>query len=196
LDVLRPIPPDEGRARVFLTGDIHTTWAADLPVDPGTYTGTPTAASPSAVIEFVCPSITSDNLDEITGSPPRTTSQVVETGILLQNRSHQEGRARLARLLGPRPDARADPVRHVLRLRPREPQATQQFFRGLASAKGSRTVTRARAPIPSDRPDLSEEPEEPSGGTNLRNEARTGAAAAGLLAASVVRLRSRGTPAD
>jgi alkaline phosphatase D len=48
---------------VFLTGDIHSTWAADLPaVDGGA----------SVATEFVCPSITSDNLNEILGLPPRS----------------------------------------------------------------------------------------------------------------------------
>lgn len=66
---------------VFLTGDIHSGWACDLPVDAGTY-----PASETVGTEFVCTSVTSDNLDEIVGSPPRTTSVAVENGILTANR--------------------------------------------------------------------------------------------------------------
>lgn len=50
----------------FLTGDIHSSWACDLPLDAGSY---PT--SPSVAVELVGTSITADNLDEILGLPPR-----------------------------------------------------------------------------------------------------------------------------
>ncbi|MCM2576802.1 alkaline phosphatase D family protein [Streptomyces meridianus] len=66
---------------VFLTGDIHSSWAADVPLDAGTY-----PASPSVAAELVCTSVTSDNLDEITKSPPRTTSVAVEESIKTANR--------------------------------------------------------------------------------------------------------------
>jgi alkaline phosphatase D len=66
---------------VFLTGDIHSAWANDLPADAGTY-----PASPSLATEFVCTSVTSNNLDDMTGSPPRTTSLTVEAGIQADNR--------------------------------------------------------------------------------------------------------------
>ena len=66
---------------VFLTGDIHSGWACDLPADPGTYR----VDGESVGTEFVCTSVTSDNLDEITGSPPRSTSLVVEQGIQKSN---------------------------------------------------------------------------------------------------------------
>jgi alkaline phosphatase D len=36
--------------------------------------------------EFVCTSVTSNNLDDTTGSPPRTTSLTVEAGIQTNNR--------------------------------------------------------------------------------------------------------------
>jgi alkaline phosphatase D len=53
----------------FLTGDIHSSWACDVP-----HNGV------SAAVEFVGPSITSDNLNEILGVPPRTPMTVqVET---------------------------------------------------------------------------------------------------------------------
>ena len=49
---------------VVLTGDIHSSWANDLPLDPvpGRDGGT------SAGVEFVCPSVTSDGFKEVLGS--------------------------------------------------------------------------------------------------------------------------------
>lgn len=71
---------------VFLTGDIHTSWACDVPLDAGTYAGSPNVMSPSGGIEIVCPSVTSDNLDEIAGVPPRTASLTVEAAFRATNR--------------------------------------------------------------------------------------------------------------
>jgi alkaline phosphatase D len=68
---------------VFLTGDIHSGWACDLPLDAGTY---PLESGRSVATEFVCTSVTSDNLDDMTGSPPRTSSLAVEAGIQANNR--------------------------------------------------------------------------------------------------------------
>ena len=66
---------------VFLTGDIHSAWACDLPYDVATY-----PISESAGVEFVCTSVTSNNLKDITGSPARTTSLAVEATIQGNNR--------------------------------------------------------------------------------------------------------------
>jgi alkaline phosphatase D len=69
---------------VFLTGDIHSSWACDLPLEPGNY-----PLSRSVATELVCTSVTSNNLDDITGSPPRTTSLAVEEAIKTGNRHVQ-----------------------------------------------------------------------------------------------------------
>ena len=66
---------------VFLTGDIHSGWACDLPLDAGTYPITKSVAT-----EFVCTSVTSNNLKDITNTPSRTTSLAVEAGIQTTNR--------------------------------------------------------------------------------------------------------------
>jgi len=66
---------------LFLTGDIHSGWACELPYDVATY-----PVGGSAGVEFVCSSVTSNNLKDITGSPPRTTSLAVEETIKLNNR--------------------------------------------------------------------------------------------------------------
>jgi alkaline phosphatase D len=69
------------RDTVFLTGDIHSSWASDVPRDAGLY-----PLSRSVATEFVCTSVTSDNFDEILGVPPRTTSIVLETAVQALNR--------------------------------------------------------------------------------------------------------------
>ena len=66
---------------LFVTGDIHSGWACDLPHDASTYPVTDTAG-----VEFVCASVTSNNLKDITGTPPHTTSVAVEELIKANNR--------------------------------------------------------------------------------------------------------------
>ncbi|SUE13813.1 alkaline phosphatase [Rhodococcus gordoniae] len=66
---------------VFLTGDIHTSWAMDVPVDAADYPGAGTVAT-----EFVVPSVTSANIDELLGVPPRSTSPALETTATATNR--------------------------------------------------------------------------------------------------------------
>lgn len=193
---------------VFLTGDIHSTWAADLPIDPGTYLGSPSEDSPSAGVEFVCPSITSDNLDEITGSPPRTASIAVEEAIKGANRHIKElefdshGFSVV--------DVTAERVQFdTFFISDREdPQATVAFYRGYVSVKGSRTVTRAAEQVAPDRADATPPaqtvaPQAAPAGTAPRAAAATlpttggarfpaAATAAVALAAGALRLRDRG----
>ncbi|WP_346764503.1 alkaline phosphatase D family protein [Rhodococcus sp. HNM0569] len=71
-----------GRAdTVFLTGDIHSSWCADLPLDPAAY-----PASPVVGTEMVVTSVTSKNFDEILGTPPRSTSVGIEAAVTAVNR--------------------------------------------------------------------------------------------------------------
>lgn len=65
---------------VVLTGDIHTSFANDLLMDPQDPLEAPKA------VEFVTPSVTSGNFDDIFGTPPRTTSLALEAAIRAQNR--------------------------------------------------------------------------------------------------------------
>ncbi len=69
------------RDAVFLTGDIHSAWACDLPADPATYPAT----GASLATELVCTSVTSDNLDDILRQPPRTASLGVEAAVRANN---------------------------------------------------------------------------------------------------------------
>ncbi|WP_410655789.1 alkaline phosphatase D family protein [Amycolatopsis sp. lyj-112] len=65
----------QGRGNtVFLTGDVHSSWANDVPGD-----------GKSVAVEFVCPSVTSDNIDEQLGVPPRTGSLKVEAAVRALN---------------------------------------------------------------------------------------------------------------
>lgn len=53
---------------VFLTGDIHSTDACVIPANPAGYNPD---TSKSLATEFVCTSITSDNVNELVGQPER-----------------------------------------------------------------------------------------------------------------------------
>jgi len=71
---------------LFITGDIHSGWACELPYDASTYTGEDAPGDDSAGVEFVCSSVTSNNLKDITGDPTGATSTAVEEGIKANNR--------------------------------------------------------------------------------------------------------------
>ncbi|NJC71488.1 twin-arginine translocation signal domain-containing protein [Planosporangium thailandense] len=64
---------------VFLTGDIHSSWASEL-------TTRTTVQSPTAV-EFVVTSVTSDNVDDFTHTPPDTLSLAI-AGVLRAANPH------------------------------------------------------------------------------------------------------------
>ncbi|SEF52690.1 alkaline phosphatase D [Thermomonospora echinospora] len=66
---------------VFLTGDIHTSWANEVPLTAATYPRTPSVAT-----EMVVPSVTSDNIDDILGVPPRTLTLAAEAAVAATNR--------------------------------------------------------------------------------------------------------------
>lgn len=69
------------RDALFITGDIHSGWAAELPYDASTY-----PLGDSAGVEFVCSSVTSNNLKDLLKAPPRTASLAVEAAITVNNR--------------------------------------------------------------------------------------------------------------
>lgn len=68
------------RNTVFITGDIHSSWACDLPIDPADY-----PRSPSVGAELVVPSVTSSNVDDLAGVPPRTISVAAEDAFRAAN---------------------------------------------------------------------------------------------------------------
>jgi alkaline phosphatase D len=81
-EVLSYIRNHQIKDALFVTGDIHSGWACELPYDVATYP----LQGDSAGVEFVCSSVTSNNLKDITGTPPRTTSLAVEAVIQANNR--------------------------------------------------------------------------------------------------------------
>ena len=63
---------------VVLTGDIHTTWASDLPLQP--FQGyDPATGEGSLAVEFVTPSVTAANLNENLGIPPEDVPEDTPT---------------------------------------------------------------------------------------------------------------------
>ncbi|MGW1681417.1 alkaline phosphatase D family protein [Saccharopolyspora sp. NPDC002376] len=66
---------------VFLSGDIHSAWAADLPSSPRDY---PRDGN-SVGVEFVCTSVTSDNIDDILKVEPQTASKAIAGAIKVNN---------------------------------------------------------------------------------------------------------------
>ncbi|MFD3593671.1 alkaline phosphatase D family protein [Nocardia sp. NPDC058640] len=74
------ISHNQVRDVVFLTGDIHTSWASDLPVNPANY-----PAGPTVGVEFVIPSVTSSSVGDTLKMPPRTASIPAEEAIKAAN---------------------------------------------------------------------------------------------------------------
>ena len=70
---------------LFVTGDIHSGWACELPLDASDYVYE-NSARKSVGVEFVCSSVTSNNLKDITGDPSGVTSTAIEEGIKANNR--------------------------------------------------------------------------------------------------------------
>ncbi|WP_156757357.1 alkaline phosphatase D family protein [Actinokineospora pegani] len=80
-ELLAHLKDNRVKNTVFLTGDIHSSWAADVPLDRSTYWFN----GNSAATEFVTTSVTSDNIDDILKIDPRTLSILAEGGLRLGN---------------------------------------------------------------------------------------------------------------
>jgi alkaline phosphatase D len=68
---------------VVLTGDIHSSWANEIPIDAATYAADRALGTGSAGVELVCPSITSDGFAERFGSAD--TARLLATGVQAGN---------------------------------------------------------------------------------------------------------------
>ncbi|MFY1631831.1 alkaline phosphatase D family protein [Solwaraspora sp. WMMB335] len=66
---------------VFLTGDIHTSWANEI-------TTRSTAGRPPAAVEFVVPSVTSDNVDDFLGLPAGNALSTLGAGLVRLTNPH------------------------------------------------------------------------------------------------------------
>lgn len=73
---------DEGVDNVvFITGDIHSAWACDVPLDPADYPGRAPVAT-----ELVVTSVTSSNIDDILNVPEHTVGNAVPLAMTAVNR--------------------------------------------------------------------------------------------------------------
>ena len=81
--LLEAIRSTGNRNHVFLTGDIHTSWANEVPYDAADYPGAGTAA-----VEFVTPSVTSNNIDDMVGLPEGNGLSLAAQGALTSANRH------------------------------------------------------------------------------------------------------------
>ncbi|MER6571277.1 alkaline phosphatase D family protein [Streptomyces sp. NPDC001093] len=127
---------------VFLTGDIHMSWANDVPVDAGTY-----PLSPSAATEFVITSVTSDNLDDIVKVPEGTVSAVAAPLIEAANRHvHWVDTDRHGYGVLDITDARTQMDYYVLSDRT-DASATSKWVRSYRTRSGTQKVERTYDPV-------------------------------------------------
>lgn len=76
---------------VVITGDIHSTWAGDIPLSLTDSSYNPATGQGSAAVEFVTPSISSANLDEIYGTAPNSPQIQIVTAALKAFNPHLKG---------------------------------------------------------------------------------------------------------
>lgn len=147
-EVLRHLADHGVTDTVFLTGDIHSAWACDLPVDAGTY-----PLSRSVATEMVCTSVTSNNLKDITGTPARTTSVAIEAAILTLNRHirYLDFDSHGYSVLDVTPE-RTQMDWYVTGARD-DRRATSRWSTSWQTRAGTQRVTAASAPVPSRRSD-------------------------------------------
>ncbi len=136
---------------VFLTGDIHSTWACDVPRD---VVGYALGTSPSVAAELVGTSVTSDNLNEILGLPPRSATSLGYENIV-------KGANRHIKLL--ELDSHGFSVVEVTPQRTQmdwyylsnraDPQATASYSTSMQVLVGTNRVQTSGAPIPRPAPE-------------------------------------------
>jgi alkaline phosphatase D len=129
---------------VVLTGDIHSSWANDIPADPGTYVPVD-GANNSVAVEFVTPSVTSDGFAEILGGPQ--AAQAATTAVQGSNRHVRflEGVRHGFLVVDVTPErVQTDYVYISDRL---DPAATAQVGASWATDHGSKRVRAAAAPL-------------------------------------------------
>ncbi|MGW6913186.1 alkaline phosphatase D family protein [Kitasatospora sp. NPDC054939] len=130
------------RNTVFLTGDIHSAWAAEVPEEAATY-----PLSDSLATEFVVTSVTSDNIDDILKVAPQTVSLAATAALRTANPhikwidldSHGYG------VLDITP-ARTQMDYYVISDRTRK-DATSKWARSYRTKSGTQQIERADAPV-------------------------------------------------
>jgi alkaline phosphatase D len=141
--LLRALRDNGVRDTVFLTGDIHSSWACDVPLDALLYP----YFSPSLATELVCTSVTSDNIDDLLGVPPRTLSLTVESAITTLNRHVKwvETDSHGASVLEVTPTAAQMDWYHLLDRR--SPTSGVRYARSYRVRTGTQRVERVTTPI-------------------------------------------------
>nr|WP_296776117.1 alkaline phosphatase D family protein [Rhodococcus sp. (in: high G+C Gram-positive bacteria)] len=79
--LLGAIAANNVKNTVFVTGDIHSSWACDIPLDAARYFETGAVAT-----ELVVTSVSSANVDDLTRTPPHTLGRVAEAALTTLNR--------------------------------------------------------------------------------------------------------------
>ncbi|MCK0439317.1 alkaline phosphatase D family protein [Gordonia alkaliphila] len=79
--LLAAIAQRAGGNAVFLTGDIHMSWACEVPREPANYPGAGSLAT-----EFVVTSVTSNNLDDMVSVPEQTLGAPASAALMATNR--------------------------------------------------------------------------------------------------------------
>ncbi|MFP5219051.1 MAG: alkaline phosphatase D family protein, partial [Actinomycetes bacterium] len=173
---------------VVLTGDIHSSWANDLPIDPGSYA--PVGPLNNSVgVEFVCPSVTSDGFTEVLGGDAQ--AQAATTGLQATNQHirYLDGIGHGFSVLDVTPDRVQSDFWFISDRT--DPQASLVFASAWQSMAGSRQVTQAAGPVGdrSDVPRTASAPASPTVAaptTAARTLPETGAGAAAATAAVAV----------
>ncbi|MFC7894067.1 alkaline phosphatase D family protein [Streptomyces sp. NPDC057381] len=130
------------RNTVFLTGDIHMSWANDVPHNAATY-----PLSASAATEFVVTSVTSDNLDDIVKVPEGTVSAVAAPVIRAANRHvHWVDTDRHGYGVLDVTEERAQMDYYVVSDRT-GPDATSKWARSYRTRSGTQRVERVYSPV-------------------------------------------------
>jgi len=128
----------------FLTGDIHSSWACEVPRDSASYL----SGLPAVAVELVGTSITSANLNEILGVPPRSPQTLQVEGLFKAANRHVkllEFDSHGYSVIDVTPDRLQADWYYVSD--PADVTATSRFASGVQVMSGTNLVTPAAGPL-------------------------------------------------
>lgn len=133
-----------------ITGDIHSSWAADIPLDPfSTQSYTPQTGAGSVAVEFVTPSVTAANFDEVFAPLPRAliTQFLINPSLPLNPHVKMlEGFENGYMVIDVANDKMQSDWFFVDTLKLRTTR--ERFYQGWLTTDGSKRLTQASAPAP------------------------------------------------
>jgi alkaline phosphatase D len=132
-----------------ITGDIHSSWAADIPLDPfSTQSYTPQTGAGSLAVEFVTPSVTASNFDEVFPLPRALITQFLINPSLPINPHVKmlEGFENGYMVIDVANDKMQSDWFFVDTLKLRTTR--ERFYQGWLTTDGSKRLTQAAAPAP------------------------------------------------